>query len=119
MQANGAPLLLAFFLRDVIRAEAAWGFSHHGELCVVHREVDILLPLCSRSEVAHFMQRRFWPELAVAALSLDEVLAYCLPPARDDGVLIGVAVATDADWVTVPAEWLEKALRDCRVRLRA
>jgi hypothetical protein len=114
MQLSPSDFLIALFLHDVLCAKSAWGFSHRGELIVVYNETEVLLPLASNHELALGMQRRLWPECTITALSVDELVAHCLPPARRDGVLICAAVLEDSDLVTLPAAWLEKALRDLR-----
>jgi hypothetical protein len=69
------------------------------------------LPLWSDGEVALQMQRRYWPNLVVTRISLDDVFERCLPTAREQGVLIGVGVAVDAEAVAIPAEAVEAGLR--------
>jgi hypothetical protein len=114
MQLSPAQFTLALFLREVIRSETAWTFCNDREICVVHTPAETVLVLCSSQRVARYVQRRVRQRLAVTSLSLDELLEHCLPPAREAVVSIGICVEKGADIVTVPAAWIEKALRDCR-----
>jgi hypothetical protein len=114
VQLTPAQLVLALFLRDVTRSERAWTFCNDRELCVVHAPTEIVLVLCSSHRVARHVQRRVKQKLSVTSLSLDELLDHCLPPAREAAVSIGVCVNEGADIVTVPAAWIERALRECR-----
>jgi hypothetical protein len=114
MELSPQNFSMALFLHDVLRAGRAWGFSYRDELIVIHRPNDVLLPLASNEEVAHGMQKRIWPACSVTALSIDDLLAHCLPAARKDGISICAAVCEEGELVTLPPGWLEKALRDLR-----
>jgi hypothetical protein len=114
MQLSPAQFTLALFLHEVLRSETAWSFCNDRELCVVHTPAEVVLVLCSSLRVARHVQRRVRHPLRITSLSVDELLGCCLPTAREAALSIGVCVLEDEDIVTVPAAWIEKALRECR-----
>jgi hypothetical protein len=109
---TSAQLQIARFLRDVVRASAAWCIVHRDEPIVIHAPREDILPLWSCPEVARGSQRRGWPQLAVGELSLCELITHYLPTSHEMGISIGLRVSADDEHVvTIPADWLERALR--------
>ena len=110
MQLTHEQFALAIFLHDVVRADAAFALRNRDEICVIHGS-ETILPLWSSERAARRVQRRCWSELRTVGVSIAELLAQHLPRARGDGVAIGIGIEPDEGLVTIPAEWLERALR--------
>lgn len=111
MKQKAAASIYQNFLYELLRSKTAWGLSCHGDICAVHGAGMMCLPLWSDGEAARRMQQRYWPNLLVTAISLDDVLERCLPQARKDGVPIGVGVAMDSEAVVIPAAQLAEHIR--------
>ncbi len=118
MKQHDARAVIAQFMLDVARTGFAWGLSCGGDICAVHGHGHRCLPLWSDGDVARRMQRRHWPELVVKRIALSEVLERCLPQAIEDGVLVGVGIAVDAEAVAVPAQLVKLGLREAEQYLR-
>lgn len=105
-------LRIARFLCDVVRASGAWTILSGEEPIVVRAPNEDILLLWPRREDAARAQRSGWPMLTIGRIDVGTLVEELLPALHRDGVVIGLGSSLRQDaLVTLPPEWLERALR--------
>jgi hypothetical protein len=111
MQLTPVQFFLTLFLCEVVGAKRAFGIGDAAELSVLRDGTKTFFPVWSSRSVARRAKRRSWPHLRVIEIPLDELMLLVQRAVFED-IEIGIGDAVDElGIITIPAEWLERALR--------
>jgi hypothetical protein len=111
MELTPVQFFLTLFLVEVVGKERAFTIGADGNPRVLRDANSTFFPLWSMRSVALRAIRKSWPHLRIVEIALDDLMLL-VQRANAEDIDIGIGDAPeDLGMFTIPAEWLERALR--------